>query len=49
MILRLIIAFIGIGFILYLVYDSAKRNDVYNQSKLEDEESSNDESIDTHF
>lgn len=38
-----------VAFIMFLASRESKRNDVYNQTKLEDEKSSNDEHIDTHY
>jgi len=38
-----------IGLIFYLMNRESKRNDVYNRTKLEDEQSFDDEHIDTHY
>ena len=47
--LKLIALGIFIGFILFLASRESKRNDVYNRTKLENEQSSDDEHIDTHY
>lgn len=49
MMLKLIALGIFIGFILFLASRESKRNDVYNRTKLENEQSSDDEHIDTHY
>lgn len=49
MMLKLIAISTFIGFILFLASRESKRNDVYNRTKLEDEQSSDDEHIDTHY
>lgn len=38
-----------VAFIIFLASRESKRNDVYNQTKKEDEKSSDDENIDTHY
>lgn len=49
MLVKLIALGIFVAFILFLASRESKRNDVYNQTKLEDEKSSDDEHIDTHY
>lgn len=49
MLSKLIALGIFVAFILFLASRESKRNDVYNRTKLEDEQSSNDEHIDTHY
>ncbi len=49
MMLKLIAIGIFVGFILFLASRESKRNDVYNKTKSEDEQSSDDEHIDTHY
>lgn len=50
MLTKIIAITVFIGLILYIMVKESKRNDKYNQSKLEDENSSNnDEHIDTHY
>lgn len=49
MLLKLIAIGVFVGFILFLASRESKRNDVYNRTKLEDEQSSDDEHIDTHY
>ncbi len=47
MLLKLIAIGIFIGFILFLTSRESKRNDIYNRTKLEDEQSTDDERNDT--
>jgi len=47
--LKLIALGVFVGFILFLTSRESKRNDVYNQTKLEDEKSTDDDHIDTHY
>lgn len=49
MMLKLIAIGVFVGFILFLASRESKRNDVYNQTKSEDEQSTDDEHIDTHY
>lgn len=49
MLIKLLAISAFIGFILFLASKESKRNDVYNRTKLEDEQSSDDEHIDTHY
>ena len=49
MLIKLLAISVFIGFILFLASKESKRNDVYNRTKLEDEQSSDDEHIDTHY
>jgi hypothetical protein len=44
---KLIALGVFVGFILFLASRESKRNDVYNQTKLEDEKSTDDERNDT--
>lgn len=50
MILKIIAIVVFIGVVLFIAAKESKRNDKYNQTKLEDEKnSSNDDYIDTHY
>lgn len=49
MLVKLIALGIFVAFILFLASRESKRNDVYNRTKLEDEQSFDDEHIDTHY
>lgn len=46
---KLIALGLFVAFIMFLASRESKRNDVYNQTKLEDEKSSDDKHIDTHY
>lgn len=48
MLTKLIAIGVFVGLIIYLIGRESERNDKYNQTKLEDEKSS-DEDIDTHY
>lgn len=49
MIIKLLAISAFVGLLFYLMNKDSNRNDVYNKTKLEDEKSSDDEHIDTHY